>query len=520
MEVKKQQKQQYIREYWPAYRARSLFLVVAMQLIATLVVGCALLLTGIADPLDEQFWIMVIAIVGTSVGINIIVFGIVSEPLRTVSYALTHAAGETSRTTPPNPNVPRYAKNGLKPLLVTIYESTSKDDINSSIAKTKEEVVTKDLSSLINIGLNGTSTGIALLDKNGAILYANKATPIKEDVHSEKQLDLIFDGKPDIKSWIAECSEHSIHATYTWKRVSNKLTGESERKLYDVVASYEKDSDVEVVVTLFERTEDYLPEDNDLDFIAFAAHELRGPITVIRGYLDTLNDELSNRLANDEQELFDRLVVSANRLSGYINNILNAAKYDRRHLKVHLREESLATIYDTIRDDMMMRAAAQNRMLQVNLPDTLPTVAADKSSIGEVLGNLIDNAIKYSNEGGAVAVTAQATADIVEVSVSDDGIGMPSNVVGNLFHKFYRSHRSRETVAGTGIGLYICKAMVESHGGTISVRSIEGEGSMFTFSLPIYSTVAEKLKANHNSNESFIEESHEGWIKNHGAFRG
>jgi signal transduction histidine kinase len=97
---------------------------------------------------------------------------------------------------------------------------------------------------------------------------------------------------------------------------------------------------------------------------------------------------------------------------------------------------------------------------------------------------------------------------------------MPGNVVSNLFHKFYRSHRSRETVSGTGIGLYISKAIVESHGGKISVRSVEGEGSTFTFSLPIYSTVADKLQAGNNSNESLIDRNDGSWIKNHAMFRG
>jgi len=520
VEVKKDQRS--IKAYWPLYRSRALFFVVAMQIITTLVVACALLASGIIDPLNEGFWIMVIAIAGSSIGINVIVFTIISEPIRTITYALSHAAGETTRTIPPNPNMKRYDNNGLKPLLLAIYELNLQkpSDKQESVEDVRKEIDHAATSDLINTALDQTKTGFVLLDKDGTIVYANKAAPTKEDVDGKRQLDLIFDGSPTIESWLADCREHAIHASNTWKRVANKLTGEEDRKLYDVFASYEKDSTAEVIITLFERTDDYLPEDNDLDFIAFAAHELRGPITVIRGYLDTLNDELSNRLANDEQELFDRLIISANRLSGYINNILNAAKYDRRHLKVHLKEESVASIYDLIRDDMMMRATAQNRLLQVNLPDSLPTVAADKSSIGEVLGNLIDNAIKYSNEGGAVMVTAQPVADKIEVAIQDNGIGMPSNVISNLFHKFYRSHRSRETVAGTGIGLYICKAIVESHGGTISVRSVEGQGSTFTFSLPIYSTVAEKLKAHHNSNESLIEKSNEGWIRNHGSFRG
>ena len=95
---------------------------------------------------------------------------------------------------------------------------------------------------------------------------------------------------------------------------------------------------------------------------------------------------------------------------------------------------------------------------------------------------------------------------------------MPESVVANLFQKFYRSHRSRETVAGTGIGLYISKAIVESHGGTISVRSQDGHGSTFTVSIPIYSTVADKLRASDNSNEELISEGR-GWIKNHSMYR-
>jgi signal transduction histidine kinase len=104
------------------------------------------------------------------------------------------------------------------------------------------------------------------------------------------------------------------------------------------------------------------------------------------------------------------------------------------------------------------------------------------------------------------------------VLVEDHGIGMPGNVVSNLFQKFYRSHRSRETVAGTGIGLYISKAIVESHGGNISVRSEEGKGSTFIVTLPTFASVAEKLKAGDNSNEQLIEKN-EGWIKNHSMYR-
>lgn len=499
-----------VKDYWPLYRWRSLFFIVCMQIIVTLIVMIALLMADLVEPASVLFWVLLISISAGTIGVNILVFNVISEPLEMLTRALAHAADEATDTTPPNPNTPRYEKNGFKPLLQTIYELGS--------TSTQKAVHSSDSLPSFETALDATSTGIVFL-KEGRIMYANKAAPTHTDSDGTRKLDLIIDVDQSIEEWAKECEEHTVKADKTWLRVANKLVGEEDRKLYDMTASYQKGSQVDVILTLLDRTADYLPEDNDLDFISFAAHELRGPITVIRGYLDTLGDELAERFADDEQELFNRLVVSANRLSSYVNNILNAAKYDRRHLTVHLHEESVSAMYDTIKDDMQLRAVAQNRLLSVAFPDDLPTVAADRSAIGEVISNLIDNAVKYSNDGGVVSVSAQVAQNSVEVSVTDQGIGMPSNVISNLFHKFYRSHRSRETVAGTGIGLYICKAIVESHGGTISVSSVEGRGSSFSFTLPIYATVAEKLKAGDNDGEGLIQH-HDGWIKNHGSFRG
>ena len=210
--------------------------------------------------------------------------------------------------------------------------------------------------------------------------------------------------------------------------------------------------------------------------------------------------------------------MSANRLSSYVDNILNVARFDRHHLKVYLLEDTVSNIYASISDDMQLRASTQHRLLSVNIPEDLPTVAADHGSIGEVIGNLIDNAIKYSFEGGSVTVSAEKKGDFVEISVADNGIGMPANVVNNLFHKFYRSHRSREAVAGTGIGLYICKAFVESHGGSITARSRENEGSVFSFTLPIYATVKDKLLEDGQLNNRLIRRNG-GWIKNHAMYK-
>jgi signal transduction histidine kinase len=285
-----------------------------------------------------------------------------------------------------------------------------------------------------------------------------------------------------------------------------------------VYASFEKGSPYETVLTLVDMTDRYKEDEDNLNFIAFAAHELRGPITVIRGYLDVLQDELNDILEDDQRELFYRLSVSASRLSGYVNNILNTSRYDQRHLTLSLQPENIATIYAVIADDMSLRASSQNRLLAIDIPNSLPAIAADRASLSEVISNLIDNAIKYSNEGGTVTISATLHGDFVDISVTDQGIGMGADVVKHLFRKFYRSHRSRETVAGSGIGLYISKAIVESHGGTISVRSTEGAGSTFTVSIPTYASIADKL-VNGNGNQEIISQG-KGWIKNHSIYRG
>ncbi|MDB5183804.1 MAG: putative Histidine kinase, partial [Candidatus Saccharibacteria bacterium] len=434
------------------------------------------------------------------------------QPFRDLVQAIVLVAGEPSNAAPPNPNVHQYDRDGFREILQAVYQlSAHNQDEAPKVEDTLDDVV-KD-------GLENTTTAFVIMDANQKVVYHNGHAPIRKNVEDEDVLELIFPDEDTLEEWLNKASRNKLKAEHTWTRVSNKLPGEQDRHLYDVVVSYHKNSVAETVITLFDRTNIYMPEEDDLDFISFAAHELRGPITVIRGYLDVLQDELEPVLERDQAELMQRLIVTSNRLTSYVNNILNASRYDRRHLKLHMTEETIRHIYDGIIDDMQLRAGTQNRLLVADIPDDLPTVAADAAAVGEVMSNLIDNAIKYSNEGGLVHVKARPAAGFVEISVIDRGIGMPTSVLPNLFHKFYRSHRSRETVAGTGIGLYICKAIVSSCGGTITARSVENEGSTFSFTLPIYDTVADKLKASDNSNTSLIEHG-SGWIRNHSLYRG
>lgn len=436
-------------------------------------------------------------------------------PIDILSRAIAHVSPETNDVTPPNINGTYFERTGLKAMVDTVYALALKD---GGGARTDTPATPLEMTNAI---LDTFPCGVIALDEKQQIVYANSHAPITEDSQGNKSISLLFQGDDTLQSWLAASEKNSVSNDHIWSRVQTALPDEANRTICDVVATYHRKGaqGIDTMIVTVDRTAHYASDEEDMDFIALAAHELRGPITVIRGYLDVLSDELQDHLQPDQVELFKRLSVSASRLSGYVSNILNVSRYDRRHLQLHLHEDRLSDVYATIADDLAMRASTQGRLLSVIIPENLPTIAADRNSLSEVLANLVDNAIKYSNEGGSIEVLAAVEGNFVALSVTDHGIGIPSSVVGHLFSKFYRSHRSRQNVAGTGLGLYISKAIIESHGGKIGVSSSDGHGSTFRFSVPIYSTVADKLKTSNNGNEGIMETSN-GWIKNHSMFRG
>lgn len=444
----------------------------------------------------------------------IIVLPTAMVPVDVLSRAITHVSGQVSDVIPPNINGTIHEKTGLKDMLDVIYKlATSAEPIEQGGDEKKQRIMLSLLEDLPFgvIGFNG----------QGEIICFNHAAPVVTDEKGEHSVKLMFDNNDNLETWHKKVVDHSITESKQWRHIQTAIPGEADRKVYDVFAQYNGNdaSGIETILMTVDHTESYARGEEDVDFISLAAHELRGPVTVIHGYLDVLQDELKESLRPDQVELFERLKVSAARLTGYINNILNVARYDRRHLQLSLQEDRLSDIYAMVDRDISLRASTQNRRLQVAIPADLPTIAADRASVSEVLANLIDNAIKYSHDGGLVTISAAVDGDFVKCSVQDRGIGMPAMVVNGLFKKFYRSHRSSQQVHGTGLGLYISKAIVESHGGSMGVRSKEGEGSVFTFSLPIYSTVADKLRSSGNSNKDIIR-SGGGWIKNHAMYKG
>ncbi len=506
-----------ISEFYTRYRSETIAAIMLAEVFTTSAAGAVAWVlwqyVGL-DPLSA-FTYSLVVLIALHVVATPFIIDFASKPLKVIWQAIARVSNDPVQTQPPNINLPQYEKNGLKALVQTVYDLAVHSGQTDTPAPEASDPTNTALYQAL---VESMPVGIIALNDQAELIYASPPAPTHQNSDDRPVIELNFEKNDSLDTWLASCQD-KLRDTHVWHRVADKLPDEDGRRIFDVIGYYRKrgEQSVETILITIDRTSEYTPQEEDMDFIALAAHELRGPITVIRGYLELLGQDLQN-ITPDQQQLIDRLQVSSERLSGYINNILNVSRYDRNHLKLHLQEERVYDIIASLIPDLALRARTQDRKLTFHVPDTLPTIAADRSSLSEVISNLIDNAIKYSKDHGEVIVNANIKDTFIELTVQDFGIGMPSSVVGNLFNKFYRSHRSRQTVSGTGLGLYICKAIVESHGGTIWVRSVEGKGTTFGFTVPIYSTVADKLAAGDNGNETIID-TREGWIKNHAMFR-
>lgn len=322
-----------------------------------------------------------------------------------------------------------------------------------------------------------------------------------------------------LEEWIHQAKTQKIQDSKLWPFVVTQDPLDNTIA-YDMLVSYNK-GDVfgyELIIILVDRTDEYIKQGRQMEFISLAAHELRGPITVLRGLVDVFREELDDQISEDHKELLRRMRVSSRQLAGYVDNILNVSHIEKEEFSVRPTQVNWSDILTQALSELTLRAQSHQRNIEVHIPKNLPPVAADASAMSHVINNLVDNAIKYSKPGGTVRINVEKKEDTIETTIQDFGIGIPANVIDHLFTKFYRSHKSKGAINGTGLGLYLCKAMVSAHGGNIWVRSSEGKGATFGFTIPIYSSVADKLKNNNNKSSGIVRSSH-GWIKNHNLYR-
>ncbi|HYH75714.1 MAG TPA: PAS domain-containing sensor histidine kinase [Candidatus Saccharimonadales bacterium] len=447
----------------------------------------------------------------------------IKQPMSLIWQAVLHISPNTGYSVQPDLRRAHLGRELVTALTAQVYQIASVSEKVEQLADAERGDLHSDFVA------NSIPLPLVVLSKDMNILFANSsfmkyidrsgADITGENVYSV--MDLAFTSESTFDKWLASAEADKVTDTQTWERVRLNVTSGDQHttRLFDLVAYYNKNNPqgFEIILTMFDRTRQYSQDDQALSFVALAVHELRTPLTLLRGYIDVFEEELGPKLDDELTDFMRKMKAAAQQLAAFTSNVLNVARFENNQLVLKLREEQWAPLLRSAVSDMELRAKVRGISLSLEIEDKLPTVGLDPVSIYEVVCNLIDNAIKYSGDSKHIAVRSYRTKDgMVETVVQDTGVGIPETSMPNLFDKFYRDPHNRSQVGGTGMGLYLSKAIVTAHSGNVWVQSKEGKGSTFGFTLTPYSQLADKEKKGDNAD--IVRTAH-GWIKNHSMYR-
>lgn len=389
-----------------------------------------------------------------------------------------------------------------------------------SQAQSETELITAERSKLRSV-LGAMTDGVFALDHSGRIILYNRAA---EDITgrslaevagqlAEKVLPFRRNGELIMTRWLGDHAD-ADHQVGTWKGLElYHADGHSLFVNVQAVSLHDDPNGIAALITFHDLTASHQLEEMQVDFVALAAHELRTPITEIKASLDILAHE-ATRLTASDRHFLDQAITSSEELSSLLHNLLGVARIEHGELSCNPIPSDYSAFIIKTTDALTKRALNSQRRLSLQVNNPLPHVAIDEVSIREVLTNLVDNALKHTSpKTGRITITVTPFTGYVETTVEDNGEGIPENAIPRLFTKFFRVGELQSRTRGTGLGLYISRAIVEAHGGSIWAQSQVGEGSTFTFRLPAVARSAGNGNNNHKTN--LTTRGAHGWIKKH-----
>ncbi|MBN1912964.1 MAG: PAS domain-containing sensor histidine kinase, partial [Candidatus Omnitrophica bacterium] len=223
-------------------------------------------------------------------------------------------------------------------------------------------------------------------------------------------------------------------------------------------------------------------------FISHVSHELRTPLVAIEQSISLILSKTAGPISRDQEEFLSISQRNLKRLSHLIDDLLDLSKLEAGRMDLKREPLMITKLIDDCVESLRLWANSKSIDIRVESKGDLPAVSADAEKIYQVLNNLLGNAIKFTPSGGYVSIEPALKKEqgVIEVSVSDNGIGIPEEALAKIFDKFYQvGDRIATDLSGTGIGLAIAKEIVELHGGTIRAESRKGEGAKFIFALPV-----------------------------------
>ena len=221
------------------------------------------------------------------------------------------------------------------------------------------------------------------------------------------------------------------------------------------------------------------------DFVANVSHELRTPLSIFRGYLETLLDD-PKQPPGELLRILGVMEKHSDRLNALVDDVLSLARLEAAEPQLAITSIHLPDFLGAIVRDWEKRFAAKKLRAELDASTDLPILHADEARLQEIICNLLDNAVKYSNVGGSIMVRAKAEGDRIRLSVTDQGVGIPMRDLPRIFERFYRADKARSReLGGTGLGLSIVKHIAQLHGGSVEAESEFGVGTTISVILPL-----------------------------------
>lgn len=340
--------------------------------------------------------------------------------------------------------------------------------------------------SLLIPAFQNLGDGILIFDENKNLSFLNKKA---EDLLGVKEDDVLGRNITDLKKLpsfnpIFELLGSGLSNVQNQKlKISAKIL---EITSVDITEKGEKKGDL---VILRDVTRESLMERTKSELVSLIAHQLRTPIASMRWMLKELIEEKNGKLNPKQKEYLQEMFFNSERIVQFLNDTLNAIRIEEGKFLVKRELFSLEAIVELVIKLFKSEIEKKGIRLRYERPiRKLPLVKINVEGIKMVVENLLDNAIRYSEEGGEVEITLKTpvTETEIEFSIRDHGIGIPEDQKERIFSRFFRANNAiKKETEGSGLGLYISKNIIEAHGGKIWFESKEGEGATFYFSLPI-----------------------------------
>ncbi|MEF8879233.1 MAG: PAS domain S-box protein [Candidatus Thermoplasmatota archaeon] len=357
----------------------------------------------------------------------------------------------------------------------------------TNIKRVRDEIKVKDKA------IDSSINAIAIADMKGNVTYVNQSfldmwgyedneevigEPIVKFWETKGKFVEVMDALIEEGGWVGELKAEKKNRDTFHAQLSATTVRDEEDEPICMMASF-------VDITEQKKAEQKIRESEraKTEFMNIAAHELKTPIIPIKGYLEMI---LWDKEIDEEKRKWIKICLrNTNTLIYLVNDILDVSRLESNTMNLVKEEGNIEDTVTGVVQDMYPLADEKNIDIDARIPDDLPSLNFDKQRISQVLRNLINNAIKFTSENGDIQVGVAEQENKIKVSVNDNGKGIKKQDLPKLFKKFSQLDKgeTRKTT-GTGLGLYICKGIIEKHDGEIWAESTPGEGSTFSFTLP------------------------------------